>query len=108
MFDLLSASMVAVSSEMRSGFNANPPENRTRVLRPGTVRSNLATARMESSMLRAAKPDSAPPSDGAPMAASCVPPPELTLTAEYLMLLTARFSNSPSAVKFCAILTAPL
>jgi hypothetical protein len=106
MFDLFRASIVAVSSDRRSGVSAKPAENMIRVLRPGVVTSDFATSRMESSTLRAAKSDSVRRSDGAPIVATGPPPPPLI--PENFTELTARFSISPSAVKFWAILKLPL
>jgi hypothetical protein len=108
MFALFKASMVAVSSDWRSGVRGKPAENMIRVLRPAVGPNDFASSRMESNTLRAAKSDSVRRSEGAPSAANCaLPLPALGFTPANFTLLTARFSISPSAVKFWAILKLP-
>jgi hypothetical protein len=56
---LLQASIVAVSSDSFSGLTGKPPENKTNILRPGTLRRFFAKLRIASSMVRAPKSASA-------------------------------------------------
>src|SRR5215467_2159426 len=112
-FALLQASIVAVSSDSFSGVRANPDENRTSILRPGTPRRFFARLRIASSMVRAPKSASALLSDEMPLAGSdCGESPAdatvrgsveadaLESTEEYLTPLTAAVSASALAVKF--------
>ena len=50
---LLQASMVAVSSDIRSVVNGNPAEKRISILRPGTARRFFARLRIDNSIVRA-------------------------------------------------------
>src|SRR5581483_4575436 len=65
-FALLHVSMVAVNSASVSGFLGNPDVRNTRLFRPGTVPSPLATLRSASNTLRIPNSASALPSDGIP------------------------------------------
>ena len=108
MFALFSASIVAVSSDWRSAVSGNPPENSTKVLRPGTVRSILASPRMASRELRAPKSEPARLPGIPPREASCTPSAgSFACTAENFTPATARFNLSPSEVKFCATFRVP-
>jgi hypothetical protein len=58
-FDLLQASIVAVSSDSFSTVSGNPPEKSTTILRPGMLRRFFARLLTAKSMLRAPKSASA-------------------------------------------------
>ena len=109
MLALLAASIVAVSSDCRSGVSGNPLENRIRVFRPGTLRRDFARLRIAINSLRAAKSDLTCTTFGAPIwATSVVCPGSLVCTAENLTPLTARLRASEFAVKFCVMWKAPV
>jgi hypothetical protein len=105
--------MVAVSSDSFSGVNANPAEKSTSIFRPGTVRKFFARLRTASSIVRAPKSASALLSDESPAEATVTGPSEFVAsegfesTAEYFTPLTAAFSASAFAVKFCTIRSLP-
>src|SRR5215472_11625460 len=105
-FDLLQASIVAVSSDWFSGVSGKPPEKRIIILRPGMVRRFFARLRTASNMVRAPKSAAAFPREDMPMVGMEL---EATVTsgggafgstAEALMPETAARSNVELAVKF--------
>ena len=111
-FALLQASIVAVSSEMRSGSSVGKPaESKISILRPGIARRFLARLRMESSVLRAAKSAcDCRKLDVIPEEATTVSGPVgiFDSTLAERNPLTAAFSSALSAVKFWRIVSVPL
>jgi hypothetical protein len=75
---LLQAAIVAVSSDSFSFVTGNPPENKTTIFRPGTLRRFFARLRIARSMLRAPKSAAALFSEGNPIPG---PPPSGALEA---------------------------
>src|SRR5258707_9365778 len=109
-FDLLQASMVAVSSDWFSVVSGNPPENSTTIFRPGMARRFLAKLRTASNMLRAPKSASALPSDkpneDSPVDATVTGASgagALGSTDEVFTPATAARSTFAFAVKFCTM-----
>src|SRR5450432_3951825 len=109
--DLLQASMVAVNSDSFWVFNANPPENRMTILRPGTLRRFFARLRTASSMLRAPKSASAVLREVSPEEATVTgwlsPTLALGFTEEFFTPATAERNRSALALKFCTMRRAP-
>lgn len=107
----LAASMVASSSNWCSAVSGKPSEKRIKVLRPGMGCRVFARLRMANK--NDWTPKSASVWESCPMdvikgpdipvdAISATPVVEiLGETAEYFTCAVARFSFSPSAVKFC-------
>src|SRR5271165_408183 len=110
---LLQASMVAVSSEMRSGSSVGKPaEKRISILRPGTVRRFFARLRTASNMVRAPKSDSALLKEEKLVEATMVEGMLAALCALVSMLdcftpLTAAVRRSVLEVKFWRMVSVP-
>src|SRR5476649_2617510 len=103
-FALLQASIVAVNSDSFSGVRANPEENSTSILRPGTARRFFAKLRTPSSIVRAPKSASAllkdERLDEATVTGPELPAPAFESTLEYFTPRTAARRASALAVKF--------
>ena len=112
-FDLLQASIVAVSSDWFSEVNGKPPEKRTTIFLPGMLRRFFARLRTASSMLRAPKSASAlpnEPSDENPVEATVTGTSAagaLGSTEEFLIPETAARNKFALAVKFWTIRSEP-